>query len=714
MMSERAGYIVQEEKWDHRDVVRIIFDDPARPVNVLTPFVIRSLKETLADLDSHPPSAVIVESDKPDVFIAGADIREIAGLSDIDAARELAREGRDILWKLHTIRCPTYAAIDGVALGGGLELALFCDYRIVTDHPRTRLGLPEVTLGIIPGFGGTQSLPRLIGLGPALDLILTGRQIDGRRAEKLNLADRCVPRALLSEYLRAFVVSHPKKSHWPAMPPPFFLVREIMCAAAKRRVIRKTLGHYPAPLAAIDAVRRGLGQPLSDGLSIETDLFAPLPATAQCRNLMRTYFQTEKYKKFTVKRLETLQRDRALELKRRAPKCAVLGAGTMGAGIALHLASSGCPVRLKDVEPAFLQKGLKAASKVVMGAQKKRRISREEARDIMNRIQPTLGVEAISGVDVVIEAVLEDETLKRRVFDEVTRAVGRETILATNTSSLPIERISDGRDRQERGRYVGLHFFNPVDKMPLVEVVVSEQTSDETLAFAIEFVKRIKKTPVVVKDRAGFLVNRVLMPYLNEAALLLASGERIDHIDRVAVSFGMPMGPLHLVDVVGLDVAEKVGEVLFRAFGDRMSPCPLFERMRKEGRLGQKNGKGFYIYDGDRRYPDERLYEGLPDPPRETDEEIMDRLILAMVNESSRILEEGVVDDAETVDIGMLLGTGFPPFRGGLLHYADQRGLPRIVERLREFARRVGPRFTPSDHLVRLAAEGRQFHLNQT
>lgn len=703
-MAFNPGLIVREEKWDHRQVVRVIFDAPDKPVNVLTADLMSALQETLKGLEGNPPSAVILESAKMGVFIAGADINVIGQIDGPTAAMSLAREGRDILWKLHTIGCPTFAAIDGVALGGGLEAALFCDYRIVSDHPRTRLGLPEVNLGIIPGFGGTQTLPRLIGLKPALDMILTGRQIDGRRAEKTGLADRCVPHDTFAEEVRKFVLSHPKKSHWPRRSAPFFLVRELICSMARSEILKKTQGNYPAPPAAITAIRRGISRELSEGLKIETENFSALPQTPQCKNLIRTFFQTEKFKKFSIPRLESWGRPAVPR------SAAVVGAGVMGAGIAHHLASNGIHVRLKDVEPRFLQKGLGAIERAVRGSLKKKRIRREEARDILARVMPALDNAALRAAGVVIEAVLEDLPLKRKVFDDLEKIAGDRTILATNTSSLPIGKIAEGRPATSQGRYIGLHFFNPVEKMPLVEIVVASCTSDETLARSLEFVKAIKKTPVVVRDRPGFLVNRLLMPYMNEAAYLFSEGVRIDHIDKVALRFGMPMGPLHLLDVVGLDVAEKVAGVLSAAYGERMAPCPLFDRMKKEDRLGQKNEKGFYIYSGKKKFPDESLYAGLPDVPKITNEEIADRLILTMVNEAARVLEENVVEDAETVDVGMLLGAGFPPFRGGLLKYADDRGLQACVDRLYTFSERIGVRFAPSEKLVSLARGGGRFH----
>ena len=692
---------VVEETWDHRSIVRIVLDAPDKPVNLLTPDAVRDLGEILDRLFREPPSAIVLESAKPGVFIAGADIHVLADISGRAEAEQLARHGRDILWKFQTVRCPTFAAIAGAALGGGLEAALYCDYRIVSDHPKTRLGLPEVQLGIIPGFGGTQTLPRLIGLRPALDLILTGRQIDGRRAEKIGLADRCVPHDTFEDQVRLFVLTHPKKSRMPRHSAPFFLMRELVLALAKRGVLNKTHGQYPAPLRAIEAVRRGVGRPLSEGLRAETEQFAELPGTPECRNLIRTYFLMEKFKKLSLLPPGAPQ-------IRMPENCAVIGAGTMGAGIAGHLASCGLKVRLKDVEAGFVQKGLRAIDRSVSGQLAKRRIRAEEARDRMARVAPALSYEPLRGAGIVIEAVLEDLALKRKVFDELEAAAPAGAILATNTSSLPISKMTDGRAL--RSRFVGLHFFNPVEKMPLVEVVVADETSDETRQFAVEFVKHIKKTPIVVRDRPGFLVNRLLMPYLNEAVILLSEGCRIESIDAAGRAFGMPMGPLHLIDVVGLDVAEKVSQVLHAAYGERMSPCPLFERFRNEKRLGQKNAKGFYLYDGDKKYADRSIYAALPRDPGMAAVDLTDRLILSMVNEGARALGDGIVSDADTVDVGMLLGAGFPPFRGGLLRYADDRGVRTVVDRLNALADKFGGRFAPAPNLVELSLRGGRFH----
>ncbi|MBI4178296.1 enoyl-CoA hydratase/isomerase family protein [bacterium] len=705
-MADSRGFRIVEESWDNRQIVRLVFESPDRPVNVLTPEVMSALEEALSRFQRNLPSALILESALPDVFIAGADIHVIEKIRNEDEARKLSREGQDILIKLHSIPCPTFAAIDGATLGGGLEVAMFCDYRIVSDNPKARLGLPEVSLGIIPGFGGTQTLPRLVGFQAALDLILTGRQIDGRRAKKLGLADSCVPRGIFAGEVRSFVLKHPKKHFGPRHSPPMFLFREIGCSLAKRSVLKKTMGNYPAPLRAIEAVRRGISRPLSEGLKIEADLFAQLPQTRESRNLVRTYFQVEKFKKLTLPHLEEKQRWAKSHAMPRT--CAVIGAGTMGAGIAYQLASAGLSVRLKDVEPKFIQRGLAAADKIVKGLLKKKRLSPEEARDILGRILPTLDAAPLRSAGVVIEAVIEDLPLKRKVFDDLEKAAPAGAILATNTSSIPIGKIA--ADRELSGRYVGLHFFNPVDKMPLVEVVVGENTSDETTAFAIEFAKKIRKTPIVVRDRPGFLVNRLLMPYLNEAALLLSEGAQTARIDRTARQFGMPMGPLMLLDVVGLDVAEKVAEVLEDAYGERMKPCSVIGRLRKEGRLGQKNGTGFYTHSGKSSDPDESLHAAGGPAAGMSWEEMIDRMILCMVNEAARALEEGIVADAETLDVGMLLGTGFPPFRGGLLKYADDRGIPVIVSRLYTFSEKYGMRFAPAPILADMARSGARFH----
>lgn len=691
------------DRWEDLLVGVLVFNDPDRPVNVLTPDVMSELDRTLDQITQNAPRALIVRSAKANCFIAGADIKVIENISGPDEARRLARQGQDIFSKLLALPCPSFAAIDGAALGGGLELALFCDYRVVSDNPKTLLGLPEVSLGIIPGFGGTQTLTRTIALTHALAIILAGKRLDGRQAARQKLADLCAPQDIFDRELKRFVRASTRKRPMPRRELPFSLKREIIFALAKRGVTAETRGHYPAPYAALEAIRRGLSKPFKQALEVEADVFSRLPGTDVCKNLIRTYFQTEKYKK--------LKSPGGDSFKPVLPvKTVVIGAGTMGAGIAYQLAARGFPVRLKDVKPEFLRKGMASAKSMFASSLKRKRISPEEARDGLNRITPSTDDAGLAGAGLVIEAAVEDLEIKKKIFAQMSKIVAPGAVLASNTSSLPVTQMAAGTDRPDK--VLGLHFFNPVPRMPLVEIVVGEKTSDETLAFGLAMVKALGKTPVIVKDAPGFLVNRLLMPYLNEAAYLLQDGARIDWIDKVALRFGMPMGPLFLIDVVGLDVAAKVSHVLESAFGERMKVCELLNTLTARGELGQKSGRGFYTHaaNNKRSAPNAALYAGLPADSRPDRALVEDRLMLPMVNEAAHALAAGVVASAEDVDVGMLLGTGFPPFRGGLLRWADTRGLPSIVARLDEFAAKHGPRFAPAPRLKDLAAKNKTFH----
>jgi len=698
-------------------IAHLVMDHPERKVNVLDPQALADLEPALAELASIGGlRGVVLRSAKPGSFIAGADVSAIGSLTNRDEVLTLIRRAHASFNRLAALPCPTVAAIDGICLGGGTELALACDSRIASEEPHTQIGLPEVLLGIFPGFGGTQRLPRLIGLAASLDLILTGRALDARRALKTGLIARAVPAAWLieraHEHIESLAARPPARrrdAYRPRGIAAWFVDRTpfgqaIALGQARSMTRARTGGHYPAPLAAIEVLERTVRLPLDAGLAIEASRVADLVVGPVCKNLVRIFELSERAKKEPV--ADPAVRPVVVH------SILVAGAGVMGGGIAELATRSGIEVRVRDVKPEALTRALLTARGLIAERAKRRRSgdAAREAAAQMARILPTLELNGAGRVEMAIEAVVEDLEIKRRVFAELDVRLPAGAVLATNTSSLSVDALGQGLAHPER--LCGLHFFNPVHRMPLVEVVRGPRTSDAALVTAVALARRLGKTPVVVADAPGFVVNRILMPYLSEAMVLLEEGHPLRGIDQAMRRFGMPMGPFEVLDEVGLDVAHKVGGVLSRAFPDRMSESPALAKLIAAGRLGRKNGLGFYRHAGKQRHPDPavRRILGLgrerSGVPRET---LTERMVLAMINEAARCLEEKVAADAGSIDLAMIFGTGFPPFRGGVLRYADTLGLAKIETRLGALAAEKGPRYSPAAILSRLAGQGGTF-----
>ncbi len=720
------------------DVALVTLDRPGSSANVLSTPVMSRLNEVLGELERAVSAGeirgVVIASGKPDIFVAGADVNELAAIADSAAGEEKALRGQAIFERIARFPLPTVAAIHGACVGGGLELALACRFRVATDDPKTRLGLPEVTLGIIPGFGGTQRLPRLIGLEAALDLILTGRLVDARRARRTGLVDDVVARPILltvaKAYARGEATPRARPAPLAARARRFVLERtrpgrEFLVKQAEKRIRARTGGKYPAPLRALEAVRGGFGLPLAEGLALEARLVGPLLASDICKALTGLFLLQEQAKK------------QDFGPAREVRKLGVAGAGIMGAGIAQAAAQAGLDVRLRDVSVQALAAGMKAIAAVLTEGVGRRRITPAEMARQLERISTTTDWRGFRRADLVVEAVVEDLAVKRAVFAEAVAAAPG-ALFATNTSSISIDAIADGLP--DPTALVGLHFFNPVHRMPLVEVVRGARTRDEAVATAVAVARRLGKTPVVVRDGPGFLVNRLLAPYLAEAVRCLADRFSIEEVDGAMVDFGMPMGPLAVLDEVGLDTAVKVAAVLEAGLGERMAQAPGVARLLEAGRRGRKSGSGFYRYDaaGKRLGPDPAVYGllGVPAPakrksgvePRAPTDgageganprpsvtglrsplELQERLVYPMITEAARALDEGIAAGPEWVDLAMVLGTGFAPFRGGPLRYADRVGLASIVTRLRELAAEHGPRFEPAPALTARAASGHRF-----
>ncbi|HWP36542.1 MAG TPA: 3-hydroxyacyl-CoA dehydrogenase NAD-binding domain-containing protein [Gemmatimonadales bacterium] len=659
--------------------------------------------------------AIVLLSGKPDTFIAGADIDEFVRLSSVAEARELVRRGQALIGRIAALGKPVVAAIHGACLGGGLEAALACSYRVATDHPKTVLGLPEVQLGIFPAAGGCQRLPRLIGARAALDMILTGKTLPASRAQKIGVVDEVVHPAILETV--ALGAAARMADGWRPRRPAAGrgitgllldrtpLGRRVVFALARRGVTRQTRGHYPAPLAALRAVAHGLAYGVEAGLEMEAALFAELAVGEVSRNLVRMFFATT-----------ALKKDPGVAGQAPPPRpvrnVAIVGAGFMGAAIGgVAVAQAGVDVRFRDTDIARVGQGLAAARKILDDRLKRRRITRFEHRRLAALLSGGTGFDGFGRADLVIEAVFEDLQVKHEVFRAVEAAVREDCILASNTSTIPIARVAEATQRPER--VIGMHFFSPVERMPLLEVIVADRTAPETTVTAVAFGRRMGKTVIVVQDRPGFWVNRILAPYLNEAGRLLEEGLRIEELDAMMVKFGFPVGPLTLLDEVGLDVAAKSAGILHQAFGDRMAPAKGVHRLTQSGRLGRKNGRGFYEYrGGKRRRADRSVYELLGVAPRAAPapEEALARMVYAMLNEAALALEEGVVRSARDGDIGAVFGIGYPAFRGGPLRYMDHLGPTKVVEELQRLEGAWGKRFQPAPMLRRLADTGGRFY----
>jgi 3-hydroxyacyl-CoA dehydrogenase/enoyl-CoA hydratase/3-hydroxybutyryl-CoA epimerase len=650
---------------------------------------------------------VVFFSHRPGVFLAGVDVSVINSLKTEAEALNALDEAHLIFNMLDDLKIPTVALVDGICLGGGLELSLACKKIFISDNPKTALGLPEVMLGVLPGFGGTYRLPKKVGLTTAMDMILTGRQIKGKSAYKMGLADAILPTERMLELAKSYLLDKntgkkkSMKEEVQSAATENFLTRKIIFQKAREKVLETSKGFYPAPLKILEVLETGAGKSRTDYLAIEAQAFAELSQSVQSKNLQHIFFLTDNSKKLDNKeRLPNINRG------------AVLGAGVMGGGIAWLFAQNNQAPLMKDIGPEALELGLKQASQNFSAALKKRKMTEDEFNRKMRSIEPTLNFDGFKSADLVVEAVVENMEIKKKVFSELEGHVRPDTILTSNTSSLSIQEMSLAL--KDSSRFAGLHFFNPVNKMPLVEIITHEKASKQTIDTLIKWVLEVKKTPIVVKDGPGFLVNRILAPYLNEAAFLLEEGVSIEALDEAALNFGMPMGPCRLMDEIGLDVCVKVGKIMHEGLGERATASSLSAKLYEAKLLGKKNARGFYLYDekGKTTGKNPDLTKILPSKKVRKDEmEIQMRLFLPMVNEAAYIFADRIVDKASTVDIGMIYGTGFPPFRGGLCKWADQEGLDQIAERLSNFAKEVSrERYQMAPFLAMMIQDKKKFY----
>ena len=692
----------------------LTFDFPGQPVNKLNSAVQAELEGLLPKLrDDAGVRAVVLISGKSDNFIAGADIEEFTKLTTQTEAERLSFEGQEMVSRVETFPKPIVAAIHGACLGGGLELALACHYRIATDHPKTQLGLPEVQLGLIPGAGGCQRLPRLIGVRAALDIILAGKSERASKAYRLGLVDEVVPRSILRQTAVA-AADRLAREGLPQRPPRGGVGgmllertsagRQLVYRAARKQILKKTGGHYPAPLAALGAVRTGMEQGITAGLAEEHRAFGELAVGDVSRKLIGIFFATT-----------ALKKDDGVPgpaVPRQIRRLAIVGSGFMGAGIAgTAVMNVEVDTRLKDSDLARVGKGLNSRNGTAQGA---------IGAPAVDQAPVSATAAAPVGVRSTTLASTAPTWSSRpssrswrpnaRCWSEVESHVRPDTIFATNTSTIPIHHIAANARHPER--VLGMHFFSPVDRMPLLEVIPTQATSPDTIVTAVRFGRRMGKTVIVVADHPGFWVNRILSPYLNEAGHLLLEGVPIGLIDSVMTGFGFPVGPVALLDEVGLDVAQKAGDVMHAAFGDRMKPAGALTRMLGATRLGRKNGRGFYRYkDGRKAGVDPSINPLLGVRPGNGDRGLVERrLVYSMLNEAAMACADGVVRSPRDGDIGAIFGIGFPAFRGGPLRMIDDIGPRKTVETLYQLQEQFGERFRPAASLLDMARSGARYY----
>jgi 3-hydroxyacyl-CoA dehydrogenase/enoyl-CoA hydratase/3-hydroxybutyryl-CoA epimerase len=700
-------------------VVTVTFDLPGEPVNKFTADVVREFIDVLDRFDEDQGiRAAVLLSGKPDVWIAGADIDDFLAFRTAHDAEAASRRAQAVFERVEFGRVPIVCAIHGACLGGGLELALACAHRIATDDPKTVLGLPETQLGLIPGIGGTQRLPRLVGLPAALDMILTARQVRAKRALQTGLVDEMVHPAILRDVAmaraREFAAGQRPRQHARRKSGAKRLIlednpvgRAVVFRQAREATLKKSRGHYPALMAALDAVAAGYGGSRDAGYAEEARLFGDLAVTPESKELVFLFYATTALKKDTgVPEGVTAE---PLTVNR----LAVLGTGFMGAGIAAIAAQRMVPVRFKDANHEAVLKGLRAVRDVVKDSLVKKRITRQQFDDQMSLVSGTIAYDGFARADLVIEAVFEDLAVKHTVLRETERVLPLHAVFATNTSTIPIARIASASARPDR--VVGMHFFSPVPKMPLLEVITTPLAAPDAVATAVAFGRRLGKTVIIVNDSPGFYVNRILSPYINEAGRMLDEGVAIDAVDEALVKFGFPVGPITLIDEVGLDIAGKSGAIMYEALGERLAPARSLRAVLDAGRLGRKGRKGFYAYDedGEKEGVDSSVYDLLPSKQDRSElapDEIERRCVLAMVNEAVRCLDEGILHSPRDGDVGAVFGIGFPPFRGGPFRYIDSFGVARIVNLLERLDLSHPGRYTPAPLLVEMARTGRRFY----
>lgn len=697
-----------------QDVALITIDDPTKKVNVLSRAVLDELAVILDELDNHPKIAgLILYSPKPGNFIAGADLQEFVADIDLPAKEvsALSSHGQQLFGRLSRSPYVTVAAIQGVCLGGGSELAIWCDRRVMARDDATSFGFPEVKLGLFPGWGGTVRVPRVVGLSNAVELITSGESIDTATAEAMGLAIAVSPDGLLDAATAVVRSEHQSqefvrtRARWSQPVAMSETELGFLGATASAYIQGKTKGHYPAPMAALEQMLSTARVDLDTACRLESENFAQLFGSPVNRALLNVFFLQDANKKRT---------GAAGAEPRPIASAAVVGAGVMGQGIAAANVKRRIPVALSDTNADAVALGVQGVVTEVSYNKRTRAPDVNRALERVPLINGTQSDSELATADIVIEAIYEDAEAKRALYARLEPQLSTHALLCTNTSTIPITELAHGLEHPKR--FCGLHFFNPVRRMPLVEVIRGKQTSDETVATAVAYAKAIGKSPIVVNDGPGFLVNRVLFPYMTESLLLLAEGASIKSIDQAAAAYGMPMGPIELFDTVGLDVAIHAGRVMQEAFPDRVVSSPILPAMVETGRLGKKAGRGFFDYQTGAKGRAKPLPSAEVEAlirqfsaGGESPENLTDRLILPMLLEATRVLEDGVANNVQDIDLALIYGIGFPPFLGGIFFWADAIGAAEILEKLKQLTN-LGARYEPTKLLLKHASAGTKFY----
>ena len=687
-------------------VLVVSLDVASEKLNVLSLGLLDEFETVFSRIEKDATlRGVVIVSGKAEGFIAGADIKQFVAVTTAAEAAALAGKGHALLNRIEGSKIPFVAAINGICLGGGTELALGCAGRVASDDPKTAIGLPEVQLGLVPGMGGTQRLPRLVGLALGLDMILSARNLKASKALRAGLVDEVVPRSILEDRAAALAlaIAGGKTPQRPGISVMEKLARPIIFSKARSTVMAKTGGHYPAPLRAIEVIKDGTATSLAAGLDLEKQAFGELLVGEVSRALVNVFFATQDIKK-------------AVPLPDPPPeisKICILGAGLMGAGIAGIAADSGMRARMKDRDDASTSRGLGYVRSIWAERRKRGSLTAREVEQKMDRVSVSTDYSGFKQAELVIEAVFEDLNVKRQVLKETEEATSDTCVFASNTSSLPITDIA--ADAKRKDLVLGMHFFSPVHKMPLLEIIETKDTSRRATEVAVAFGRRIGKHVIVVGDGPGFFTTRALSPYMNEAAHLLEEGVAVEAIDKAMKDFGFPVGPITLLDEVGIDVGAKVQKILHHAFGARMDPPGSMAKLIADGRLGRKNSKGFYKYtEGSKsKEVDASVYTLMP---RGAGQKTMDpkviqeRLFHAFLNESAYCLQEGILRKPVDGDVGAIFGLGFPPWWGGPFRAIDKLGAATVLETLKRLQGQHGARFDPAPILGEYAASGRKFY----
>ncbi len=701
-------------------IAHLVMDVIGETMNTLKAEFSEEIDEVLKEIrNDNTIKGIVLLSGKKDSFVAGADINMLASCQSASEATALSRQGQMIFDQIESLSIPVVAAINGACLGGGLELAMACHARICSDSGKTALGLPEVQLGLLPGSGGTQRLPKLVGIQKALDMMLTGKQLRAKQALKAGLVVDVVPNSILVSAAENLVLaaegkaSKIKKNHRKISVLDKALEgnavgRKVIFNQATKSVLAKTKGNYPSPLKIIDCVRMGIEKSSERGFQTEADHFGELVMSPESAQLRQIFFATT-----DMKKEEGIEGVNAAPIKH----VGVLGGGLMGGGIAFVTATkANVDVRIKDISQQGISHALKYGFDILNKKVKRRFMLKSEMQKQLAMISGCTDYSGFKKVDMVIEAVFEDLSLKQKMVEDMESICSEQTIFASNTSSLPIGKIAEKALRPEN--VIGLHYFSPVDKMPLAEIIAHSKTSDQTISTTVAFAKKQGKTPIVVQDKAGFYVNRILAPYMNEAALILLEGESIGKLDKALVNFGFPVGPMQLLDEVGIDIGAKIGPILQAELGERFAPPEAFNKLIADKRLGKKVQKGFYLYKDKngkkvtKKLVDESVYSllNITIKDQKTNYELVQRCVFMMLNEAARCLDEGIVRNARDGDIGAIFGIGFPPFLGGPFQYMDTLGAETLVSKLNLWSKEHGERFKPCQALVTMAETGKKFY----